>query len=70
MLSKCSPTTPDQHADPVWAIPFSLATTWGITIVFFSSRYLDVSVHGVGFPIARNDTSSMYQVVPFGNLRI
>src|SRR5580765_2599837 len=48
--SKCSPTTPKQHAAPVWAIPFSLATTWGITIVFFSSRYLDVSVHGVGFP--------------------
>ena len=34
----------------VWAIPFSLATTQGITIVFFSSRYLDVSVHGVGSP--------------------
>ena len=28
----------------VWAIPLSLATTYGITIVFFSSRYLDVSV--------------------------
>ena len=28
----------------VWANPFSLATTWGITIVFFSTRYLDVSV--------------------------
>jgi hypothetical protein len=49
-LSKCSPTTPDQHADLVWAIPVSLATTQGITIVFFSSRYLDVSVHGVGSP--------------------
>ena len=69
-VSKCSPTTPLQHAATVWAIPFSLATTRGITIVFFSSRYLDVSVHGVGFPFARDDTSSMYQVVPFGNLRI
>ena len=28
----------------VWAIPRSLATTYGITFVFFSSRYLDVSV--------------------------
>ena len=28
----------------VWAIPRSLATTWGITFVFFSSGYLDVSV--------------------------
>ena len=49
-ISKCSPTTPNQHADLVWAIPVSLATTQGITIVFFSSRYLDVSVHEVGFP--------------------
>ena len=28
----------------VWAIPFSLAATQGITIVFSSSGYLDVSV--------------------------
>ena len=28
----------------VWAIPLSLAATDGITFVFFSSRYLDVSV--------------------------
>ena len=33
----------------VWAIPFSLAATEGITFVFFSSGYLDVSVHQVGF---------------------
>ncbi len=31
----------------VWALPISLATTLEITIVFFSSRYLDVSVHEV-----------------------
>ena len=31
----------------VWALPRSLATTWGITIVFFSSAYLDVSVRRV-----------------------
>src|SRR5690554_707192 len=29
---------------PVWANPRSLATTYGITFVFFSSGYLDVSV--------------------------
>ena len=52
----------------VWAIPVSLATTQGITIVFFSSPYLDVSVQEVGS--LSSDTSSMYQVVPFGNLRI
>ena len=31
----------------VWANPRSLATTWGITFVFFSSGYLDVSVRQV-----------------------
>jgi hypothetical protein len=35
----------------VWAPPISLATTLGITIVFFSSGYLDVSVPRVGFPL-------------------
>ncbi len=34
----------------VWAIPRSLATTEGITIVFFSYGYLDVSVHHVHLP--------------------
>ena len=34
----------------VWAFPLSLATTRGITIVFFSSGYLDVSVPRVVFP--------------------
>ena len=33
----------------VWAVPFSLAATKGITIVFYSSGYLDVSVHQVSF---------------------
>ena len=31
----------------VWALPLSLAATYGITVVFFSSGYLDVSVHRV-----------------------
>ena len=34
---------------PVWALPFSLAATHGITFVFSSSGYLDVSVHRVPF---------------------
>ncbi len=67
-LSKSSPTTPNRHADSVWAIPFSLATTQGITIVFFSSPYLDVSVQEVGS--LSSDTSSKYRVVPFGNAGI
>ena len=55
---------------PVWANPISLAATLGITFVFFSSGYLDVSVPRVRLPINRNDRSSTGQVAPFGNLRI
>ena len=36
---------------PVWANPLSLATTRGITVVFFSCGYLDVSVPHVRLPI-------------------
>ena len=32
---------------PVWALPISLAATFGIIFIFFSSGYLDVSVHRV-----------------------
>ena len=35
---------PDKITSSVWAVPISLATTLGITVVFFSSGYLDVSV--------------------------
>ena len=35
----------------VWALPLSLATTRGITVVFFSSAYLDVSVQRVRLPL-------------------
>ena len=31
----------------VWALPISLAATFGIDVSFFSSGYLDVSVHRV-----------------------
>ena len=31
----------------VWALPISLAATFGIDLSFFSSGYLDVSVHRV-----------------------
>ena len=68
ILSKNSPTTPVEHAPLVWALPFSLATTQGIIIIFFSSGYLDVSVLRVGS--LAGDTSSKYQVVPFGNAGI
>ena len=50
---------------PVWAISISLATTQEITIVFFSTAYLDVSVRQVGHYWSINR-----RVSPFGNLRI
>ena len=60
----------DAETSLVWAVPVSLATTKGITIVFFSSGYLDVSVLRVCFPINRDDAASRHRVAPFGNLRI
>ena len=58
----------------VWALPLSLATTYGITIVFSSWRYLDVSVPPVRLirlcvqrMILEHD---LQWVSPFGNLRI
>ena len=48
----CGPYNPHGAATPqVWALPLSLATTRGITIVFSSSAYLDVSVQQVRLPI-------------------
>ena len=52
-----------------WAPPLSLATTHGITIVFFSSRYLDVSVPRVSSHQVGTWSSTMW-VAPFGHLRI
>ena len=40
---------------PVWAVPRSLAATCGITLVFFSWGYLDVSVPPVRLPSQRRD---------------
>ena len=38
---------PRSARTPVWPLPISLAATLGITLVFFSSGYLDVSVRRV-----------------------
>ena len=51
---------------PVWALPLSLATTRGITIVFSSSAYLDVSVRRVRLLI-KDVWPSARRVAPFGN---
>jgi hypothetical protein len=58
----------------VWAVPLSLAATDGITIVFFSWGYLDVSVPPVRLMrlcIQRMILKHYLQKVsPFGNPRI
>ena len=47
-LVESIPRSEPQHARTlVWALPISLAATFGITVVFSSSGYLDVSVHRV-----------------------
>jgi hypothetical protein len=51
----------------VWANPLSLATTHGITVVFSSSAYLDVSVRQVCLHFWIPLT---WWVAPFGNPRI
>jgi hypothetical protein len=55
----------------IWAIPISLAATLRITVVFFSSGYLDVSVPRVSLPVLSGISKLMSGwVVPFGYLRI
>ena len=48
--SRPQSATPAVLLPLVWPLPISLATTPGITFVFFSCRYLDVSVHDVYLP--------------------
>ena len=43
----CAVRTPVILLSPVWPLPRSLAATYGISVDFFSSAYLDVSVQGV-----------------------
>ena len=58
----------------VWALPISLAATFGIDLSFFSSGYLDVSVHRVPFVylLIQYTMTAHYhcRVSPFGNLRV
>ena len=46
MNQLCGPK-PQNARILVWALPISLAATFGIDVSFFSSGYLDVSVHRV-----------------------
>ena len=43
----CLRSEPQNARTLVWALPVSLAATPGIDVSFFSSGYLDVSVHRV-----------------------
>ena len=55
---------------PVWASPLSLAATPGITLVFSSSGYLDVSVPRVRPRLPAGGTHPACRVPPFGHPRI
>ena len=71
-LPSHGPSTP--VLQPVWASPLSLAATQGITVVFFSSGYLDVSVRRVPLLQAMyspaDDSSCLLPGSPhFGHLR-
>ena len=71
---RCAGPQPRRINPPVWPLPISLATTFGISVDVSSSPYLDVSVQAV--PRVRLfDSTHATQVLPvwvapFGNLRI
>ena len=58
----------------VWPLPLSLATTHRISVDYSSSPYLDVSVQAVPFRNLwiqlRIIYVAIYEVSPFGNLRV
>ena len=62
------------YTTQVLAVPVSLTTTQGITFVFFSWPYLDVSVPAVISTILYIQMAVLgvfpQRVSPFGNLRI
>ncbi len=66
--------TPDVLLLLVWPFPLSLATTRGISVDFFSSPYLDVSVQAV--PLIHLSIQCIMtgldssRIAPFGYLRI
>ena len=71
-LALCGPK-PHGARTMVWALPRSLAATYGIILIFSSSGYLDVSVHrvpSVWLWIRHTVTGSASRVPPFRYLRI
>ena len=61
-----SPSTPTFRRTSVWASPRSLAATYGITIVFFSSGYLDVSVPRVASSVPMCSAQGVGILLPTG----
>ena len=74
MSSRDDCPQPRRINPPVWPLPRSLATTYGISFDFSSRSYLDVSVQIVPhvhlFYSMHVDRVLLYRVSPFGNLRI
>ena len=71
-LALCDPK-PHGARTMVWALPLSLAATYGIILIFSSSGYLDVSVHrvpSVYLLIQYTVTGCASRVSPFRYLRI
>ena len=66
--------TPKILLPSVWPLPISLATTFGISVDYFSSPYLDVSVqavpHAYLFDSVYVTTGLLWWVSPFGHPRI
>ena len=74
LFCRCAGPQPRRINPPVWPLPISLATTFGISVDVSSSPYLDVSVQAVPhvrlFDSTHADRVLLCRVSPFGNLRI
>ena len=74
LLYRCVSPQPQRINPLVCPLPRSLATTSGISVDFFSSSYLDVSVQTVPrvhlFDSMHADRVLLCRVSPFGNLRV
>ena len=75
--SHSSPTTPERHrllgrlVSRVWADPFSLAATNGVSVDFLSSGYLDVSVPPLTLSYEMEPRANARpRVSPLGNPRL
>ena len=74
LVDRCDCPQPRRINPPVWPLPCSLATTYGISVDFSSRSYLDVSVQIVPhvhlfYSMHVTQILSVW-VAPFGNSRI